>query len=643
MPALGFSATIYVPDDYPTIQGAIDASVNGDTVIVKPGTYVENIDFLGKDIVVKSSDGPDVTVIDGGNPSNPDLGSVVRFMKQEGPRTVLAGFTVTNGKGMYIEYSSGHWGYFGGGIYCFSSSPTIKDNIIKRNFADRSGGGIYMEIYSPIITGNLITQNASYRGSGIACYKSDATIRKNTITDNAWIQGGNTRGGGIHCVFSNVEITCNNITGNAADYGGGGIYVDYSNPVIANNKIENNESYFGSGGILCNSASPIITDNEIRNNKSGALYCYGSILTITNNIIEGNTSYWSVGGVKGEGDLINNVIRDNSAAGDIGGVEWYGGIVSKNVIMNNSAKNSGGLRCFGSMVTGNIIANNSAKVNGGGVECNKNSVLVNNLIHGNTAGNNGGGILRKNTTITIFNNVVAQNSAGKRGGALHSENKASTIIVNSIFWNNDAPIGPEIGLVKNSVLSIRYSDLEGGQSAVEVLGSSTLNWGPGMIDSDPLFVDADNGDFHLTFNSPCRGSGDNSAVEELYDFEGDPRIYQGTVDMGADEFHTHLYCTGNFTPGGSVEGKLVGLPGTSPVGLFFGSDVLDPSMPTAWGNFHLQAPWLVFPLVPIPTDGVLVLPASIPETLPAPYDLPMQALIGLNPDSLTNLYVLEVR
>jgi hypothetical protein len=64
---------------------------------------------------------------------------------------------------------------------------------------------------------------------------------------------------------------------------------------------------------------------------------------------------------------------------------------------------------------------------------------------------------------------------------------------------------------------------------------------------------------------------------------------------------------------------------------------------TVWGEFHLQAPWFLIPLVPIPANGVLVLPATIPGTPPAPYDLPMQALIGLDPDSLTNLYVLEVR
>ena len=60
-PVIGFSETLYVPEEYLTIQEAIDNANDEDTVIVAPGTYIENIDFTGKAITVKSSDGPDVT------------------------------------------------------------------------------------------------------------------------------------------------------------------------------------------------------------------------------------------------------------------------------------------------------------------------------------------------------------------------------------------------------------------------------------------------------------------------------------------------------------------------------------------------------------------------------------------------------
>ncbi len=109
--------------------------------------------------------------------------------------------------------------------------------------------------------------------------------------------------------------------------------------------------------------------------------------------------------------------------------------------------------------------------------------------------------------------------------------------------------------------------------------------------------------------------------------------------MGADEFYKHLYCTGDFTPNCSMEGKFIGLPATWPVGLFIGSGVLDPPLQHKWGEFYLEAPWVLFPLVQIPADGVLVIPATLPAT-PAPYDIPMQALIGWE---LSNLFVLEVR
>jgi hypothetical protein len=245
----------------------------------------------------------------------------------------------------------------------------------------------------------------------------------------------------------------------------------------------------------------------------------------------------------------------------------------------------------------------------------------------------------------VTNCTFSENSADEDGGGMCNYFSKPTV-TNTILWNNYAPEGPEIWIGNiwyPSTLTISYSDVEGGQSTVHVESGCILKWGPGMIDSGPLFVDPANGDYHLTFNSPCRDSGDNSAVTELTDFEGDPRICHGTVDMGVDECYRHLYCMGDFTPGGSIEAKLLGLPGTSPVGLLLGSGVLEPPLPTAWGNFHLQAPWRIYPLGPIPGSGVLVIPETIPLRRPAPYDIPLQALIGLDPDSLTNLCVLKVR
>jgi hypothetical protein len=102
---------INVPASQPTIQAGINAASNGDTVLVAPGTYTENINFGGKAITLTSSGGPSVTIIDGGR-----LGTVVTFNTGETSASVLSGFTIRNG------FQNG---YPGGGISISSASPTI--------------------------------------------------------------------------------------------------------------------------------------------------------------------------------------------------------------------------------------------------------------------------------------------------------------------------------------------------------------------------------------------------------------------------------------------------------------------------------------------------------------------------------------
>lgn len=132
---------IHVPADQPTIQKAISAAANGDSVLVSPGTYVENVDFLGKAITVSSSNGPINTIIDGNQ-----NGIVVNFANGEPRSALIKGFTIRN-SGFPAN------GGYSDGIRITAASPTITGNIITQN----RGYGIEVAGGGPLIQGNTIS------------------------------------------------------------------------------------------------------------------------------------------------------------------------------------------------------------------------------------------------------------------------------------------------------------------------------------------------------------------------------------------------------------------------------------------------------------------------------------------------------
>jgi hypothetical protein len=239
--ALGSARTTwYVPDDFPTIQGAIsDASVvHGDTIVVRPGTYAEHLDFLGKAITLQGEQGPQNTFVDGGS-----AGRVVTFANGEGLGSVLDGFTLFNG------FAAG-----GGGILCDHTSPTIRKNIVRDNESIGYGGGIFCNGGSPYLLNNVIDDNIGYEaGGGIGFYLSSAGCVNNIITGNyVWIESmgdpptQDTYGGGISCHYSSTSITHCVVHGNDifGDWWtviphGAGIYSN-NNDVITNSIVRNN-------------------------------------------------------------------------------------------------------------------------------------------------------------------------------------------------------------------------------------------------------------------------------------------------------------------------------------------------------------------------------------------------------------------
>jgi parallel beta-helix repeat protein len=287
------SATIInIPDDYPTIQQGIDASTDGDTVLAQPGTYVENINFNGHNIVLGSlflTTGDTTyiteTVIDGDS-----SGTVVTFDAGEDSTSAITGFTIEKG---YLECGNG------GGVSCENSSPQITYNTITRNSVGDSylriegyGAGIYCNDNSnPAISHNTISNNlaAGYHqygaeglGGGIYCgNNSNLAIDNNIIIENRAIGFG----GGIYCLNSDPVITANTISDNRA---GGGIYCVNSNPAINHNNVCGNIF----GGITCDSSNPIIMDNLLSQNvgnNGGAIHCLsGSNPSIINNTLWGN-------------------------------------------------------------------------------------------------------------------------------------------------------------------------------------------------------------------------------------------------------------------------------------------------------------------------------------------------------------------
>ena len=147
--------TIWVPDDQPTIQAAINASTDEETIFVRPGVYFENLKFLGKSVSVVSEKGFAVTTIDGGQRD-----SVVTY--SGGERGTLAGFTIRNGRSGFDTPGFGD----GGGIRMANSArPTILQNFITGNRAC-SGVGISANFSSPQILENLITENLQFGCSG---------------------------------------------------------------------------------------------------------------------------------------------------------------------------------------------------------------------------------------------------------------------------------------------------------------------------------------------------------------------------------------------------------------------------------------------------------------------------------------------
>ena len=270
-PVVATADEIVVPDDFLTIQAAIDFAQSGDRILVRHGTYRENLLVLGKSIHIEAPEGPDVTIIDGRAPTRPDTLSVVTVIGVED--FVCAGFTITNGLGG-IDFGEFSGADSGGGLALLGTSGALLNCVIEWNYCTGSGGGVHLVVSSVLVDGCVIRDNAcGSNGGGINVFVCSPTIKHSLIKNN--VAGDDGIGGGIFARLGDPEVADCQIEGNRGRVGGG-IGSDSATPKILRTLVVGNnaDATIGTGGgVYCQGGSPSIESCTVIQN--GALLAAG--------------------------------------------------------------------------------------------------------------------------------------------------------------------------------------------------------------------------------------------------------------------------------------------------------------------------------------------------------------------------------
>ncbi|UCH11026.1 MAG: T9SS type A sorting domain-containing protein [Fidelibacterota bacterium] len=315
--------TINVPDDYDTIQAALNAAQSGDTVLVQSGTYYENIiwpDMNG--IKLLSAGDTSNTVIDGSaNGSVIDMNPSISTIDST---TEISGFKITNGNtsslggGMTISNASpvlrrlwitgntasGAWlSIGGGGIYISDGSPALTDVTVSGNTTSgsgSSGGGIKISGGTPRLTDVMVSDNMIIgpgSGGGVSIGGDGSPILTGvTVTGNTASSGG---GIGISGSPILTDVT---VVGNTAG-SGGGIYISDGSPTLTIVTMTGNLASSG-GGLYIRGGSPTLTDVTVTGNRAsgadgggGGIYIWEGNPTLRGVTITGNTANYIGGGI----------------------------------------------------------------------------------------------------------------------------------------------------------------------------------------------------------------------------------------------------------------------------------------------------------------------------------------------------------
>ncbi|UYZ40467.1 MAG: right-handed parallel beta-helix repeat-containing protein [Candidatus Methanospirare jalkutatii] len=462
--------TIYMPDDYAKIQWAVDNATDEDTIIVRDGIYVENIDINKPNLTIKSENGSANCIVRAANPYD-------HVFNVTADNVTIKGFTVT-----------GATGYWRAGIYLYNNPNNCRienvnasdnwcgiylwesgNNIISGNNISNNWGGIYL-VYSNnnSISGNNISSNnihGIYLGSS-----SNDIITGNTMTNNGIIiDGDKLQHWNTHIIENNtvngkpIYYFKNKIGGKVPEDAGQVILANCTGIIIENLTVTN------AGGIeLGFSSQNTIKNNNVSSNNYNGIYLYSS----SNNSISGNNILNNgVGGIY-LSHSSNNSIHSNSFINNGNAIPpspGYAGIgvksSNKNLIKDNIFEDNN-VGIFLPSSTNNLILNNIFNNNSLGIYF---AYSLNNYISNNTLTNNHRCIrLEYSSSNFIYLNNFINNTD-------QVDSYSSTNI-----WNSTEPITYTYnGSQYTNYLGNYWSDYTGKDNNSDGIGDT-----PYSIDSD---------------------------------------------------------------------------------------------------------------------------------------------------------------
>ncbi|MCF7920177.1 MAG: DUF1565 domain-containing protein [Candidatus Cloacimonetes bacterium] len=541
---------INIPEDYATIQEGINASSDGDEVIVAPGTYMENINFSGKAITVGSwfyttqdTSYISQTIIDGNHQNR-----VVRFINEEDSSSVLSGFKIINGEFIH-----------GGGIYCDHTSPHIENVIISNNLATYHGGGIYCNYSNIVLSNAVLINNSAELGGGYYSSDSSTILENVTITNNS----AEDMGGGIYCSGSSINFDsinrCSIYANNAQSYGyGRDIYSSSNLSVIVDTFTVLNPTdlhacplghysfniqlgieeqvdadlYVSPAGNDANSgldaenalqtinhACSIVVANSLSNHtihladgtyspaESGEIFpiYIPSYITIsgvseTNTILDAEGTSAVIYFFDVENISLSDVsITQGSNSGII--CEHSDPEISNVTIFNNTSDYGGGMLCeeYSYPVLNNVIFLDNVAEYGGGIECRASSPDFTNVTFTNNSAIEGGGIYLRDHSYADLLNVTITGNIAEAGGGIRCE-RSNPTLENVMIINNSASYrggGIYFSNLSNPVLT-----------SVTIAGNYGCDQGAGIYNSasTPIFSDTNRSNIYGN-NIQTRGNG----------------------------------------------------------------------------------------------------------------------------------------